>query len=113
VHRARAATCSYARKVSHSIIYPPRHHSGLTDWLTLVDRNALYTFGSLARGRLGQPGFYPPTPQNDGEEPTVSLLSQATHVPLPPILGNVTQIAVGFEHVLLLTGESSSTQTPA
>ncbi len=34
----------------------------------------------------------------------MSLLSQATRVPLPPIIGNVTQIVAGFEHVLLLTG---------
>lgn len=75
------------------------------------DTTSLYVAGSLQRGRLGQSRFYSPIPAQDSadqEEPTLHQLAKATAVDLPTELGRVSQIAVGYDHTLILTGACSS-----
>lgn len=40
------------------------------------------------------------------------MLSQATKVRLPPTMASITQLAVGFEHVMILTGEPIGSVAP-
>ena len=70
------------------------------------DSHAVYGFGNLSRGRLGQPTFWPPSDLAEHEEPRMHMLARATQVPLPPELGHVKEMATGFDHLLLLSGES-------
>ncbi|KAK4058370.1 hypothetical protein OIO90_000528 [Microbotryomycetes sp. JL221] len=68
------------------------------------DQNpALFVFGNLSRGRLGQPGYWPPAHVEDHHEPQLHMLARATQVPLDPELGAIKQIAVGFDHLLVLS----------
>ncbi|ORY79291.1 regulator of chromosome condensation 1/beta-lactamase-inhibitor protein II [Leucosporidium creatinivorum] len=67
------------------------------------DSSALYSFGNLSRGRLGQPAFYPPRELEPHEEPILHLLSQATEVRLPPELSRAKALTTGFEHLLVLS----------
>ncbi|GAA5830750.1 hypothetical protein JCM11251_001062 [Rhodosporidiobolus azoricus] len=68
------------------------------------DSTSLFSFGNLARGRLGQPSLFPPsTPLEDHEEPRQHSLPTARKVDLPEGMGKIKQIACGFEHLLLLT----------
>lgn len=71
------------------------------------DDTSLYVMGSLQRGRLGQPRFYAPSLEAGEEDPKVHQLSQATLVELPAEIKSVSQLAVGYEHALLVTSTSS------
>lgn len=71
-----------------------------------VESNVLYVFGSLQRGRLGLPSVYAPSERDDGDvEPELHVLAKATEVIVPPELGGIESIAVGFEHLLVLSSE--------
>lgn len=66
--------------------------------------SALYVAGNLGRGRLGAPEYY--IPQEDGlEEPDIHALPAASLVNLPEGVGGIKELAVGFEHLLVLTGK--------
>ncbi|GAA5949831.1 hypothetical protein JCM21900_004216 [Sporobolomyces salmonicolor] len=68
------------------------------------DTTSLYSMGNLARGRLGHPQLFPPsTPLEPHVEPTQHLLPRATLVPVPPEVGRIKQLEVGFEHLLVLS----------
>ncbi|KAK4051884.1 hypothetical protein OIV83_002589 [Microbotryomycetes sp. JL201] len=66
---------------------------------------ALFAFGNLSRGRLAQPGYWPPAEIESHEEPRLHMLARATQVPLDPSLGSIKQLATGFDHLLVLTGQ--------
>lgn len=64
---------------------------------------ALYVAGNLARGRLGAPQYYIPNVEQASEEPDIHALPAATLVDLPEEIGGIKEMAIGFEHFLLLT----------
>ncbi|GAA5885643.1 hypothetical protein JCM6882_007509 [Rhodosporidiobolus microsporus] len=68
------------------------------------DSTSLFSFGNLARGRLGHPSLFPPSqPLEPHEEPRQHSLPTAKEVRLPEGVGRIKQIASGFEHLLVLT----------
>ncbi|GAA5849583.1 hypothetical protein JCM8547_000504 [Rhodosporidiobolus lusitaniae] len=68
------------------------------------DSTTLYSFGNLARGRLGHRSLFPPDPPLEKhEEPRQHVLPRAVAVKLPEEMGKIKQIAAGFEHLLMLT----------
>lgn len=85
-----------------------RLEEGVELMRAVKDSTALYAWGSLQRGRLGQPAFYAPSERTpDDHEPELHMLSKATLVDLPPEIKGIKQLATGFEHLLLLTGAFS------
>ena len=68
---------------------------------------SLWGFGSLQRGRLGHPGVAEPGMCREEDEPELSMLAQATRLPLPEGAGRIASMEVGFEHLLLLSGALS------
>ncbi|GAA6000427.1 hypothetical protein JCM10207_008007 [Rhodosporidiobolus poonsookiae] len=64
---------------------------------------SLYSFGNLARGRLGHPRLCPPAPLDAHEQPRQHVLPRATEIRMPEGMGRIRQIAAGFEHLLVLT----------
>ncbi|KAM0788346.1 hypothetical protein ACM66B_001487 [Microbotryomycetes sp. NB124-2] len=64
---------------------------------------AIYGFGNLSRGRLAQPGYWPPAEIEAHEEPRLHMLARATQVPVNPEVGAVSQLAAGFDHLLVLS----------
>ncbi|GAA5968733.1 hypothetical protein JCM11641_000713 [Rhodosporidiobolus odoratus] len=71
------------------------------------DSTALYSFGNLSRGRLGQPSLFSRHHLEADEEPRMHILPRATAIQLPQGAGRITQIEAGFEHLLVLTEDGT------
>ena len=68
------------------------------DCVCQADQSVLYAFGNQSRGQLG----IPPASMM-GDRPSQSFTSRAAVVSPEGI--SVKQMAIGFEHVLTLTGQ--------
>lgn len=69
-----------------------------------LEGTSLFVAGNQSRGRLSQPTIADDLIPDD-YIPSIQQLTQATIVHLPEGTGTIKEMAVGFEHALLLSGE--------
>lgn len=106
VQAAASSQSSYILLRREGALVPSPLEQKLHTDRSAEDSSALYSFGNLSRGRLGQPAFYPPRELEAHEEPMLHLLPRATEIRLPPQLARIKRLAIGFEHLLVLSGGS-------